>query len=303
MTHEPVRLVKRVCSSGIRSVLAVGLLAVCTGVSAWAQAAPKLQPGDNVSNQKPSILDQVGIDQRLNNQVPLDLMFNDENGQAVQLQQYFGSKPVILVLVYYQCPMLCSQVLNGFTGALNGIVKFNVGRDFNVVTVSFDPRDTAQNAADTKKRYMQRYRRPGAELGWHFLTGRKDQIDALASAVGFRYAWDPEIQQYAHASGVMLLTPSGKVAQYYYGIEYVPRDIQLGLVEASKGKIGNLVDQVLLYCYHYDPTKAKYGAAIFNILRLGALATVLVLGGFMLIMFRRDLLAARQGSLLGQPNR
>jgi hypothetical protein len=193
--------------------------------------------------------------------------------------------------------------LNGFTGALNGIVRFNVGRDFNVVTVSFDPRDTAQNAADTKKRYMQRYRRAGAEQGWHFLTGRKDQIDALAAAVGFRYAWDPEIQQYAHASGVMLLTPSGKVAQYYYGIEYVPRDIQLGLVEASKGKIGNLVDEVLLYCYHYDPTKAKYGAAIFNILRLGALATVLVLGGFMLMMFRRDSLAARQGRLLGQPNR
>jgi protein SCO1/2 len=288
---------------GIRRALTIGLLVACTSVFAIAQAAPKLQPGDSVSNQKPSILDQVGIDQRLNNQVPLDLMFNDENGQAVQLQQYFGSKPVILVLVYYQCPMLCSQVLNGFTGALNGIVKFNVGRDFNVVTVSFDPRDTAQNAADTKKRYMQRYRRPGAEEGWHFLTGRKDQIDALAAAVGFRYAWDPEIQQYAHASGVMLLTPSGKVAQYYYGIEYVPRDIQLGLVEASKGKIGNVVDEVLLYCYHYDPTKAKYGAAIFNILRLAALVTVLVLGGFMLIMFRRDSLAARQGSLLGQPNR
>ena len=303
ITREAMSLVKRVCRFNIWSALAIGLLAACTGVSAFAQAAPKLQPGDAVSNQKPSILDQVGIDQRLNNQVPLDLMFNDENGQAVQLRQYFGSKPVILVLVYYQCPMLCSQVLNGFTGALNGIVKFNVGRDFDVVTVSFDPRDTAQNAAETKKRYMQRYRRPGAEQGWHFLTGRKDQIDALAGAVGFRYAWDPEIQQYAHASGVMLLTPAGKVAQYYYGIEYVPRDIQLGLVEASKGKIGNLVDQVLLYCYHYDPTKAKYGAAIFNILRLGALATVLVLGGFMLMMFRRDSLAARQGRLLGQPNR
>src|SRR5258708_18412979 len=297
LTCKTMISVKRACSFGVRSVLAACLLAACTGVSAWAQAAPKLQPGDNVSNQKPSILDQVGIDQRLNNQVPLDLVFNDENGQAVQLQQYFGSKPVILVLVYYQCPMLCSQVLNGFTGALNGVVRFNVGRDFNVVTVSFDPRDTAQNAADTKKRYMQRYRRAGAEQGWHFLTGRKDQIDALAAAVGFRYAWDLEIQQYAHASGIMLLTPSGKVAQYYYGIEYVPRDIQLGLVEASKGKIGNLVDEVLLYCYHYDPTKAKYGSAIFNILRLGDLATVLVLVGFMLMMFRRDLLAARQGRL------
>src|SRR6266849_5206914 len=292
-----------ICGCTIRKLMAAGLFLVYAVTGVLAQAPPKLQPGEAISNQKPAILDRVGIDQRLNQQVPLDLAFMDESGQAVQLRQYFGSKPVILVLVYYQCPMLCSQVLNGFTGALNGIVKFNVGRDFNVVTVSFDPRDTAQNAADTKKRYMQGYRRPGAEQGWHFLTGRKDQIDALASAVGFRYAWDPEIQQYAHASGVMLLTPSGKVAQYYYGIEYVPRDIQLGLVEASKGKIGNLVDQVLLYCYHYDPTKAKYGAAIFNVLRLGALATVLVLGGFMLIMFRRDSLAARQGSLLGQPNR
>ena len=280
------------CRSKIRNVFTVGLLALCAASGAWPQAAPKLQPGDAVSNQKPSILDQVGIDQRLNQQVPLDLAFVDEHGQAVQLKQYFG-KPVILILVYYQCPMLCSQVLTGFSGAMNGIVRFNIGREFNVVTVSIDPRDTAQEAAAAKKRYLQRYRRLEAEQGWHFLTGRKDQIDALAQAVGFRYAWDPEIQQFAHASGIMLLTPDGRVAQYYYGIEYAPRDIQLGLIEASKGKIGNVVDQVLLYCYHYDPRQGKYGAAIFNVLRLSALATVLVLGGFMLLMFRRDSLAAR----------
>jgi protein SCO1/2 len=165
------------------------------------------------------------------------------------------------------------------------------------VTVSIDPRDTAQDAAAAKKRYLQRYRRAGAEEGWHFLTGKKDQIDALAQAVGFRYAWDPEIQQYAHASGIMLLTPDGRMAQYYYGIEYAPRDIQLGLIEASKGKIGNVVDQVLLYCYHYDPRQGRYGAAIFNVLRLSALATVLALGSFILIMFRRDSLAARKGGL------
>lgn len=289
------------CRSKIRNVFAVGWLALCAASGAWPQAAPRMQPGEAVSNQKPSILDQVGIDQRLNQQVPLDLAFVDEHGQAVQLKQYFG-KPVILIMVYYQCPMLCSQVLTGFSGAMNGIVRFNIGREFNVVTVSIDPRDTAQEAAAAKKRYLQRYRRPEAEQGWHFLTGRKDQIDALAQAVGFRYAWDPEIQQFAHASGIMLLTPDGRVAQYYYGIEYAPRDIQLGLIEASKGKIGNVVDQVLLYCYHYDPRQGKYGAAIFNVLRLSALATVLVLGGFMLLMFRRDSLAARGGGLTRTAN-
>jgi protein SCO1 len=277
-------------------MLVLALLTVCAAAS-WAQAAPKLQPGDTVPNQKPSILDQVGLDQRLNQQVPLDLTFVDDHGQPVQLQQYFGSKPVILMLVYYQCPMLCTQVLSGFTGAMNGIRRFDIGREFNVVTVSIDPRDTAEDAAAAKKKYLQRYRRPEAEQGWHFLTGKKDQIDALAQAVGFRYAWDPEIKQYAHASGIMLLTPQGRVAQYYYGIEYAPRDIQLGLIEASKGKIGNVADQVLLYCYHYDPRQGRYGAVIFNILRLSALATVLALAGFMLVMFRRDLLAARRGRL------
>jgi protein SCO1/2 len=284
-------------SSTIRKAAALALLGICvTGVS-WSQAAPKLQPGDGIPNQKPSILDNVGLDQRLNSQVPLDLAFVDENGQAVQLQQYFGAKPVILMLVYYQYPMLCTQVLNGFTGAMLGVRRFNIGREFNVITVSIDPRDTAVEALSTKKKYIERYHRPEAEQGWHFLTGRKDQIDALAQAVGFRYAWDPEVKQYAHASGIMLLTPQGRVAQYYYGIEYPPRDIQLGLIEASKGKIGNVADEVLLYCYHYDPRQGRYGAAIFNVLRLSALITVLALGGFMLIMFRRDLHAAREGRL------
>jgi protein SCO1/2 len=285
------------CNSTIRTLIVVAALGICASASGWAQAAPKLQPGDAVANQKPSILDQVGLDQRLNQQIPLNLTFNDETGKAVQLQQYFGSKPVILIMVYYQCPMLCTQVLNGFAGAMNGIVRFNIGREFDVVTVSIDPRDTPQDAAAAKKKYLERYRRPGAEQGWHFLTGKKDQIDALAQAVGFRYAWDPEIKQYAHASGLMLLTPDGRVAQYYYGIEYVPRDIQLGLIEASKGKIGNVVDEVILYCYHYDPRQGRYGAAIFNVLRLTALATVMALGGFMLIMFRRESLAAQKGRL------
>jgi protein SCO1 len=291
-----------ICGCTIRKLITAGLLAA-GAVAAHAQAAPKLQPGENVPNTTPDILRQVGIDQHLNQQVPLDLVFNDEAGQPVQLRQYFGAKPVILALVYFQCPMLCSQVQNNLTGALNGIVRFNVGRDFNVLTVSFDPRDTQENAAAAKKTYLSRYRRAGAEQGWHFLTGRKDQIDALAGAVGFRYAWDPEHSQFAHGSGIMLLTPDGRVAQYYYGIEYAPRNIQLGLIEASQGKIGNLADQVLLYCFHYDPSRGKYGVAIFNILRISAGVTVLLLGGFLIVMFRRDL-AARQSRLkLRQPNR
>ena len=273
------------------------MLLAAAAVSSLAQAPPKLQPGDVTPNQKPSILDQVGLDQKLNSQVPLDAMFVDEHGQAVQLKQYFGAKPVILIMVYYQCPMLCTQVLTGFTGAMLGVRKFNIGREFDVVTISIDPRDGPQEALEAKKRYIQRYRRPEAEKGWHFLTGKKDQIDLVAQAVGFRYVWDPEVQQYAHASGIMLITPQGRVAQYYYGIEYAPRDIQLGLVEASQGKIGTIVDQVLLYCFHYDPRQGRYGTAIFNILRLSALVTVLLLGGFMLIMFRRDALAARRGRL------
>jgi protein SCO1/2 len=274
----------------------MAVLAACASVCAWSQGmepAYALQ-GDAASNTKISIFDKVGFEQRLNQQIPLGLTFLDENGQQVQLKQYFGSKPVILSLVYFQCPMLCSQVLNGMAGAFNGITRFNVGRDFNVVTVSFDPRDTPETAAESKQTYLERYRRPGAAEGWHFLTGKKEQIDALASAVGFRFAWDPKIQQFAHASGIMLLTPDGRLAQYYYGIEYAPRDIQLGLIQSSQGKIGNVVDKVILYCYEYDPARGRYGAVVFRILRLSALATVLVLGGFMIVMFRRDALAARQ---------
>ena len=273
---------------------------MCASVCCWAQGnqpAYALQSDEGSTNQKLSIFDKVGFDQRLNQQIPLDLTFLDENGQPVQLKQYFGSKPVILSLVYFQCPMLCSQVLNGMAGSFNGITRFNVGRDFNVITVSFDPRDTPESAAESKKTYLERYRRPGAGAGWHFLTGKKEQIDALASAVGFHFAWDPKIQQFAHASGIMLLTPDGRLAQYYYGIEYAPRDIQLGLIQSSQGEIGNVVDKVILYCYEYDPARGKYGAVVFRILRLSALATVLVLGGFMIVMFRRDVLAARQNRL------
>jgi protein SCO1/2 len=271
--------------------LLIALLLGCAWVGAPTQAPPKIEPGEGGTNTKLAILDQVGIEQRLNQRVPLNLMFVDENGQPVELREYFGSKPVILALVYYQCPMLCSEVQSHLVGALKGISRFTIGRDYDVLTVSFDPRDTPKDAVANKKSYMSRYRRAGAEQGWHFLTGRKDQIDGLASAVGFHYKWDPQSQQFAHGTGIMLLTPDARIAQYYYGIDYFPRDIQMGLIEASEGKIGNLADQVLLYCYHYDPAQGRYGVVIFNILRISALATLLLLGGFMLVMFRRDMLA------------
>lgn len=281
----------------IRTLITGFLVVACATVSAWAQAAPKAEVGQSPPNTTPSILENVGIDQHLNQQVPLDLNFVDENGQPVKLRQYFGQKPVIITMVYYTCPMLCSQVLSGLTGTLVSISGLNVGREFNVVTVSFDPRDTPKAAMDTKDRYLKRYRRAGSEQGWHFLTGKQEQIHALAQALGFRYTWDEQNQQYAHASGIMLLTPDGRIAQYYYGIEYAPRDLRLGMVEASKGKIGTVVDQLLLYCYHYDPTQGKYGMVIFNVLRISALATVLVLGGFVIGMFRREHLMARRNRL------
>jgi protein SCO1 len=266
--------------------MVVGLLLLSTA-SAVAQAAPKGDLGQT-PNQMPAILSSVGIDQHLNAQIPLDLNFVDEHGQPVQLRQYFGKRPVIVTMVYFTCPMLCSQVMSGLTAALNGLSRFDVGREFDVITVSFDPRDTPNEALENKTRYLNRYRRAGSDQGWHFLTGKKEQIEALAQSLGFRYTWDPRVQQYAHASGIMLLTPEGRIAQYYYGIEYALRDLKFGIIEASQGKVGTLVDQVLLYCYHYDPTQGRYGAAIFNILRITALATLLVLGAFMWIMFRRE---------------
>jgi protein SCO1/2 len=226
----------------------------------------------------------------LDAQVPLDLKFRDESGQVVELSKYFGKKPVILSLVYYQCPMLCTQVLNGMVSAFMPL-KFTAGKEFDVVTVSFDPRETPAMAAAKKQTYVKRYGRAPAYQGWHFLTGDKDSIDKLTEAVGFHYAFDPQTNQFAHASGIMVLTPQGRIAQYYYGIEYSTRDLRLGLVQASQNKIGTVVDQVLLYCFHYDPTKGKYGVIAMRAMRLGGAATVFLLGGFIIVMWRRDLRA------------
>jgi protein SCO1/2 len=233
------------------------------------------------------MLREVGVDQKLGAPLPLDLTFRDEAGEAVQLQHYFGEKPVILSFVYYECPMLCTQVLNGLLESLKTL-SFDVGKQFQVVTVSFDPGETPTLATEKKASYLKQYERAGAEGGWHFLTGDTASIRQLTNAVGFRYQYDPATDQFAHASGIMVITPQGKIARYFYGIEYPGRDLRLALVEASENKIGSLVDQVLLYCFHYDPSVGKYGLVIMNVLRLAGIATVMALVTFMIVMFRRE---------------
>lgn len=276
------------------------LAAAQQGGSAAPDPLPKMrepkivQPADAPKENLPAPLRQVGIEQRLNNQVPLDLVFTDENGQQVRLGQYFGTKPIVLSLVYYDCPMLCTQVLNGLTGSLKAL-KFDVGREFEVVTVSFDPRENAGLARLKKEAYVARYGREGAASGWHFLTGSEASIEALTRAVGFNFAWDEETKQFAHASGLIILTPEGRVSRYFYGIEYAPRDMQLGLVEASNNKIGSPVDQILLYCFHYDPQTGKYGFAIMNTLRVLGFATFFGLALLIFFLKRRE--AGRQRAL------
>jgi len=238
----------------------------------WATKPPPLSSEDP-STGKVRLLENVGIDQRLGEQLPLDLVFRDENGSAVRLGDYFGRKPVVLALVYYNCPMLCNQVLNGLTSAL-GVVSFDVGKEFEVVTVSFDPRETPQLASSKKETYIQWYKREGAAEGWHFLTGERASIEKLTEAVGFHYKFDQSTDQFIHASGIMIATPQGTLARYFYGIEYAPKDMRLGLIEASDNRIGNPVDRLLLFCYHYDPAAGKYGAVAMNILRLAGVATI-----------------------------
>lgn len=245
------------------------------------------------ANARPPKLENVGIEQHLNAQIPPDLTFRDETGKAVRLGDYFGKKPIILSLVYFKCTMLCGELLQGMTGAMR-LIKFDVGNQFDVLTVSFDPRETPEIAAEKKADYVKRYGRPGAADGWHFLTGSPDSINALTKAVGFEYHYDPKLDQFAHATAIMVLTPQGRISRYFYGIDFPPKDLRLGLVEASEEKIGNPVDAVLLYCYHYDPTTGKYGAVISNILRLAGALTVVILGGGLLLLFRLERSVSRK---------
>ena len=261
------------------------LLAVPGGVSAQSPL-PQQSPGEPTS-ARPGMIGKVGIDQRLNHQVPLDLAFVDENGRDVKLGDYMGKRPVLLALVYYECPMLCTQVLNGVTGALK-VLNFNVGKEFDVVAVSINPREGPGLASAKKQAYVERYGRPETADGWHFLTGREENIRALANAVGFRYAYDEEIKQYAHGAGIELLTPKGVIARYFYGIEYSPRDLRFGIIEASEERIGSPIDNALLLCYHYDPTTGQYGAAIMTMVRIGAVLTMIAFAAFLFVTLRRE---------------
>lgn len=242
---------------------------------------------------RPPYLTNVGIEQHLDGQVPPDLSFVDDTGRPVKLGNYFGKKPLILNLVYYNCPMLCGEELTGLTAAMK-MVKFDVGNQFEVITVSFNPKETPELAAAKKQEYVRRYGRPDAGSGWHFLTGTTDSINALTKAVGFQYQYDESKNQYAHATAIMVLTPQGRISRYFYGVDFPPKDLRMGLVEASQGKIGNAVDQVLLYCYHYDPAAGKYGAIVSNMLKIGGALTILVLGGMILIFLRLEKIASRR---------
>jgi protein SCO1/2 len=236
---------------------------------------------------RPAALDDVGIDQRLNQQVPLSLTFRDETGKSVKLGDYFGDKPVILTLVYYECPMLCTYTLNGLVRSMQAL-PFDLGRQYRVVTVSFNPHEGPALAAAKKKEYLSHYSRSGGAEGWHFLTGDAPSIEKLADAVGFRYHYDAETRQYAHAAGLMVLTPQGKIARYFYGVEFSPRDLRLALDEASADRIGSPVDEVLLFCFHYDPATGKYGLLITRMIQIAGAGTVLIIALFIGLMLRRE---------------
>lgn len=246
---------------------------------------PELNSGDN---GLPKALENVGVDQKLNEQVPLDLMFRDESGNEVKLGQYFTKgKPVILTLVYYECPMLCSQVLTGLLGGMKAMT-FSAGKEFEVVTISFDAKEKPELARKKKESYLKSYGREGAEKGWHFLTGDQPSIDAITKAVGFRYAYDEPTKQFAHASVIMLLTPEGKISRYYFGVDYAPKELRLGLVEASENKVGTMADALLLYCFHYDPSTGKYGLVIMNLVRFGGALTIIGIVGMILLLKRQN---------------
>jgi protein SCO1/2 len=235
----------------------------------------------------PPILNKVGIEQNLNVQIPPDLVFRDETGKSVRIGDFFGRKPILFSLVYFDCPALCTEVLNGELRTMRAI-SLDLGKDFEAVTVSFEPKDTAALAKAKRDVYIGQYDRPGAAENWHFLTGEQLSIDALTKAVGFQYAYDSSIHQYAHAAAILVLTPEGRIDRYFYGVVYPARDVRLGLVEASEGKIGTLTDHALLYCYQYDPMTGKYGLLVMNVLRAAGGLTVLVLAIFMIVMFLRE---------------
>lgn len=270
----------------------LGLVAACVLVSASTAVAqpsrPRSVPPPGIAaTQQIPILREVGVDQRLGERIPLDTPFVDETGREVRLGDYFGTRPVVLALVYYECPMLCTQVLNGLIGSLEALT-FTAAREFDVIVVSIDPGETPALAAEKRTSYLGRYRRTGAEAGMHFLTGQEAAIKRLAGAVGFRYVYDPAIDQYAHPAAITVLTPAGHVSRYLFGIDFAPKDLKFALMDASSGRIGTLADQAMLFCYHYDPETGKYGLVIMQVVRLGAGLTLAGLGGFIVWSLRRE---------------
>ena len=281
------------------------------GIAALLLAAGMLRaqavPGNAgpAASAMPAALQDVGFSPPLNGPMPLDLFFRDETGRSVRLREYFGQKPVVLAFVYYRCPMLCDQVAQGVVGVLR-MLSFNPGRDYEVVFISFDSRETPEMAAEKKKKALAHFRRPEADSGWHFLTGSRESVEAATKAANFRFSFDAKNNLFAHASGVLLLTPDGRISRYFYGVEYPGRDMRLGLVDASAGKIGTPMDHVLLFCYHYDPTAATYSASILRIIRLAGVLTILCLVGGILISRRRETQAAARNlsrPLAGGPER
>lgn len=240
------------------------------------------------SNGLPNVLKTVGIEQKLGDQLPLDAVFKNEDGKQVKIGEYFGKgRPVILALVYYECPMLCNEVLNGLTGSLKGI-SFDAGKEFDILAISFDARenDKPDLAKNKKAGYIERYQRPNSANGWHFLTGTQEEIDKVTKAVGFSYEYDKQTDQFAHAGGVMIITPEGKISRYFYGIDYSPKDLKFGIMESAENKVGNPAEQLLLYCFHYDPSTGKYGLAVINVIRIAGVLTLLGMGGMFLVFWR-----------------
>jgi protein SCO1/2 len=273
-----------------RADLAVATLLATFGASLPANALPQTgapSSFDNNAAVAPQALRDIGFDQNLGAQLPLDLVFRDERGADVRLGDLFRDRPVVLSIVYYECPMLCTLVLNGLVSALKP-VNLVPGRDYDVIAVSFDPRETAALAAAKKKVYLERFGKATPETAWSFLTGDPASIDGLTKAVGFRYAWDEKTNQFAHPSGVVVATPDGRIARYLFGVEYVPKDMRLALVEASAGKVGGFADQILLFCYKYDPTRGRYSAAVINLVRAGAALTIVSLMTFIGVSRRRE---------------
>ena len=280
------------------AILSLALSCVLSGSSALAQVSSygDKQSGENTGDQLPKVLQKVGVSQHLNQQLPLDAAFVDDTGKPVVLRDYFGKHPAVLSLVYYNCPMLCSEELDGLTAALE-MVHLTPGKDFDILIISIDPSETPALAAKKKAFYLKRYGHPETANGWHFLTGQKPAIDAVTDAVGFGYVRVPgpdgTLSQFAHASSIELVTTEGKLAQYYLGVEYSPKDVLLGLVEASSNKIGSPVANILTYCYHYDPETNKHSLIVARVVQFGGMVTLAGLGGFMFLMFRRDIKLGR----------